>query len=85
VSSLRSFAQFIAVAGLADEFYRVRRAAVDYKRQQVSTAMIELRHRLGERRNSCVIAAAERARAIRLMRVQAPRFCDVTLRDALVA
>jgi hypothetical protein len=85
VSSLRSFAQFIAVAGLADEFYRVRRAALDYKRQQVSAAVIDLRHRLGERRKSCAIAAVERARALRLIRVQAPRFCDVTLRDALVA
>jgi hypothetical protein len=85
VSSLPRFAQFIAMAGLADEFYRVRRAALDHKRQHVSAAVIELRHRLGELRHSCVITDAERARAIRLIRVQAPRFCDVTLRDALVA
>jgi hypothetical protein len=84
-SSQRRFAQLIAMAGLADEFYRVRRAALEHKRQHVSAAVIDLRHRLGERRNSVVIADAERAKALRLIRVQAPRFCDVTLRDALVA
>jgi hypothetical protein len=85
VSSVRRFAQLIAMAGLADEFYRVRRAALEHKRRQVSTAVIDLRHRLGERRNGSVIADAERARAIRLIQVQASRFCNVQLHDALVA
>jgi hypothetical protein len=84
-STVQDFARFIAAAGLADEFYRVRRAAIEHKRQHVGAAIVALRHRLGERRTVHAIAETERARAIRLIRVQAPRFCDVTLRDALVA
>jgi hypothetical protein len=84
-SARHGFAGFIAAAGLADEFYRVRRNAIDHKRQHVTNAIIALRHRLGQGRNTHMIAETERAQAMRLIRVQAPRFCDVTLREALVA
>jgi hypothetical protein len=83
--TVQSLARFIAASGLADEFYRVRRVAIDHKRRHVTTTILALRHRLGERSKSYVIPETERARAMRLIRVQAPQFCGVTLRDAMVA
>jgi PcfJ-like protein len=79
----QALAWFISTAGLANEFYRIRRVALDHKRRRMVDAVIELKHRLAERRSA--IADAERAQAINLIRVQVPRFCERTLNDPLVA
>jgi hypothetical protein len=82
-SAPQALAWFISNAGLADEFYRIRRVALEHKRRRMVEAVIELKRRLVERRSA--IAEAERARAINLIRVQAPRFCERTLNDPFVA
>jgi hypothetical protein len=81
----RGLAEFIAAAGLADDLYGVRRVSIQQKRNHIAATVFALRHRLVDHRTSHLISDGERAKAIRLIRVQAPRFCDRTLRDAFVA
>jgi hypothetical protein len=66
-------------------FYRARRMANEHKRRHVADEIVALRHRFRGRRRSHLIAEGEWACAINLIQVQVPRFCSLTLRDAVVA
>jgi hypothetical protein len=84
-AAANSVGGYFLVAGLANEFARLRAKTLACKRQRMAEAITRLRHCLVDRRRLHLVSECQRAKAINLIQVQAPRFSEHTLRDTRVA